>query len=130
MHKGLLIPALKGGLRVFSREHLESRVVHHAKLNHNWHSKCPKPRRAIEFNVNNGDNSRPPRMVSKVLFMGGRNGEFLLTLAGGSLSAWEIPLDGSGVYLVAECDRFVEDATVNGDPLHPVEVVAWSFVPK
>lgn len=122
--KGLPVPASSPGLKAFSSEHLEARAVHAAKLHDNWYSKRPKPRRAIEFRLERIEGDQRPPAVNQVLFLPGRSGEFIVTLAGGVIICWEVPLDGSGAYRIAEWteDNAVEQIVVNQDPGHDVEI--------
>ncbi|KAI0916415.1 hypothetical protein AcW1_008854 [Taiwanofungus camphoratus] len=104
--KGLPVPAAGIDLKTFSAEHLEARAVHAARFHENWCSPQPKPRRSIEFHAakclpeETPEQHRPT--VSQVLFLPGCNGEFLVTLVGRTITCWEVPLDGSGAYRVAE----------------------------
>ena len=122
--KGLPVPASKLGLKAFSAEHLEARTVHAAKLHDNWYSRHPKPQRAIEFKLDliEGDERLPA--VNQVLFLPGRSGEFIVALAGGVITCWEVPLDGSGAYRIAEWtnDNAVEQIVVNQDLGNDVEL--------
>ncbi|KIP11576.1 hypothetical protein PHLGIDRAFT_63566 [Phlebiopsis gigantea 11061_1 CR5-6] len=122
--KGLPVPASSSGLKAFSSGHLEARAVHAAKLHDNWYSKHPKPRRAVEFSLDRIEGDERPPAVNQVLFLTGRSGEFIVTLAGGVITAWEVPLDGSGAYRIAEWmhDNAVEQIVVNQDPGHDVEL--------
>jgi hypothetical protein len=96
--------------------------VHAARLHDNWYSKRPKATRAIEFKLSTVDGQSSPSPVHQVLFLPGRNGELLLTLAGGVITAWEVPLDGSGAYCIAETGTNphmpVQEMIANEDPCH------------
>ncbi|KAI0687901.1 hypothetical protein BC835DRAFT_1285891 [Cytidiella melzeri] len=122
--KGLPVPAASTGIKAFSSQHLESRAVHAAKFNDNWYSAQPKPRGAIEFQVNIFQPDGSPYAVRQVVFLKGRCGEFLLTLAWNTIECWEIPLDGSGAYRIAEWtdEQGIEQILVNDDPKHAAEV--------
>lgn len=125
------MPAAKFGIQSFSAEHLETRAVHAAKLHDNWYSKHPKPRQAVEFQLDRVDDDEHPPKVDQVLFLPGRSGEFLVTLAGGVITCWEVPMDGSGAYQIArwDHDNAVEQIIVNQDPNHDVEIAYWSVDP-
>ncbi|GBE80654.1 hypothetical protein BKA93DRAFT_801705 [Sparassis latifolia] len=120
--KGLPVPAADVDLRVFSAEHLEARAVHAAKFHDNWCSPQPKPRHSIEFHAERCLPDELPQdlktTVKHVFFLPGRNGEFLVTVVGRVITCWEVPLDGSGAYRVAEwvSSSRVEQAVVNEDP--------------
>ena len=123
--RGLPVPAASvGGIKALSAQHLESRAIHAAKFNDNWYSSHPKPRGAIEFMLEGVEPDGAPVPVRQVLFLKGRSGEFLATLAGKSIVVWEVPLDGSGAYRVAEWmdEHGIEQLVVNEDPNHPVEL--------
>ena len=131
---GLPIPAIDTDIRRLSAEHLEARAVHAAKFHDNWYSKQPAPRRAVEFRVERPSESGPGEVlqtnqVEQVLFLRGRNGEFLITLAGGVITCWELPLDGSEAYRVAEHkdDQRIRQVLVNEDPKNNVELAYSMF---
>lgn len=65
-----------------------------------------------------------PAEVRKVLFLTGRSGEFLVILVDRTIECWEVPLDGSGAYRIAEWtdEHGIEQLIVNQDPKHPAEV--------
>ena len=115
-----------------SAGHLEARAVHAARLHANWRAARPRATRAIEFTLDRQpDNSHGlPPQVDQVLFLPGRNGEFLVSCAGGHINAWEVPLDGSVAYRVAEWAwRHVNQVLVNQDPGHELELVARTWEP-
>lgn len=121
-------------MKMLSAEHLEARAVHAAKFHDNWYSKRPTPRRAVEFHVeyppiDDPDGPRQSFAVDQVLFLRGRNGEFLVTVAGGIITCWEVPLDGSEAYRVAEFRDFnnakIRQVIVNEDAKHDVEMAYW-----
>lgn len=122
--KGLPVPAAASGIKALSAKHLEARAVHAAKFNDNWYSAQPKPRGAVEFQVGAAISDGTSAAVKEVLFLRGRCGEFLLTLTGKTIECWEVPLDGSGAYRIAEWtdDHGIEQLVVNQDPMHDVEV--------
>jgi len=148
--KGLPVPAITGStdLKEISSQHLEARAVHAAKFHENWYSTRPKPRRIVEFDsaatievpfivggagggaggVPIMESSPSKVSVTQVLFLPGRNGEFVVTAAGRCVTCWEVPLDGSGAYRVAEwtSDRPIEEMVVNEDPKHPVQLACVS----
>ncbi|KAH9947000.1 hypothetical protein B0H21DRAFT_741288, partial [Amylocystis lapponica] len=120
--KGLPVPAADADIKAFSAEHLEARAVHAARFHENWCSPAPRPRRTLEFNA---DRTLPEELpeqhrgtIDKVLFLAGRNGEFLVTVTGRVITCWEVPLDGSGAYRVAEwiSGKRVEQVIANEDP--------------
>lgn len=123
--RGLPVPAASTtGIKALSAQHLESRAVHAAKFNDNWYSPHPKPRGAIEFSLEGVEPDGTPASVRKVLFLKGRSGEFLVTLARKTIECWEVPLDGSGAYRIAEWtdEHGIEQLLVNEDPNHPAEI--------
>jgi hypothetical protein len=125
--RGLPIPAAPTtdlGIKALSSQHLETRAVHSAKLNENWYSMQPAPRRAIDFQVQTRDSDGRPMAIREILFLKGRCGEFILTLTGDTIECWEVPLDGSGAYRVAEWSEVygIEQLLVNEDPMHAHEV--------
>ncbi|CCL98660.1 uncharacterized protein FIBRA_00662 [Fibroporia radiculosa] len=104
--KGIPIPADTGDTRAFSAEQLEAR-----------------PQHAMTFQA-----ARPPpqneevdtleSVVSHVCFLPGQHGQYLVTVVGRIITCWEIPLDGSDAYRVAEWvnSKRVNHMIVNEDP--------------
>ena len=127
--QGIPVPSIRPGtgLKTFSAAHLEARAIHAARLHSNWHSDNPKPTRAIEFQLDKVWGEPVPPAVTQVLWLPGRSGEFLLTLAEGVITAWEVPLDGSGAYCVAKwVDMLASQIIVNQDPDHEFEIAYWA----
>lgn len=130
--KGLPLPAARSDLKTLSAEHLEARTIHAAKFHDNWYSKRPAPQRAVEFYVdehppeNGPEESQESCKISTVLFLPGRNGEFLIILGDGVITCWEVPLDGSEAYRFAEYKEIsgnrIKQLIVNDDPTHPVQL--------
>lgn len=138
IEKGLPLPAPEADLKSLSSNHLESRAIHAAKFHENWYSNHPKPRRIIDFVPGNGepdpavDNERPRvTAVKQVLFLPGRNGEFVVTAVGRSVICWEVPLDGSGAYRIAEWKSHgdIEQLIANEDPKHHIQLVCLTQDP-
>lgn len=122
--RGLPVPAADADLKLLSAEHLEARAVHAARFHDNWCSPQPRPTRRIEFRA---DKCLPdevpdshPTNVNQVLFLPRHSGEFLVTVVGRVITCWEIPLDGSGAYRVAEwvSSKKVDQVVINEDPKH------------
>lgn len=128
INKGLPLPAARNDIRTLSAEHLETRTIHAAKFHDNWYSKRPAPQRAMEFCVKHPPEAgrEAPCKVSQVLFLPGRNGEFLIVLADGIITCWEVPLDGSEAYRFAEYEdargNNIRQVIVNEDSTHPVQL--------
>ena len=124
------------GIKRLTSEQIEARTIHAAQFHDNWHSKKPTPRRAVEFVVEHsvGDESsseRQPCPVDQVLFMRGRSGEFIVTLAAGIITCWEVPLDGSGAYRLAEYKDPAVGRTMqliaNGDEKDNAEIACYTL---
>ena len=128
IQKGLPVPAAApADLKALTAEHLEARAVHASSFHDNWNAPHPRARRTVEF-------SAAPRgceeeggplaleenanAVKHVSFLPGRNGQYLLTVVGKVLTAWEIPLGESEAYPAAEwvSVRKIEQVVVNDDP--------------
>ncbi|KAL4243869.1 hypothetical protein ABKN59_010758 [Abortiporus biennis] len=135
--KGLPVPAsVDADLKEISAQHLEARAVHAAKFHENWYSSRPTPRRSIEFaaevpfpdSVTFSENHPPKFVVRQVRFLPGRNGEVIVTSVNRFVTCWEVPLDGSGAYRIAEwqAPRSVEQLLVNEDPRHPVQLACMT----
>ncbi|TCD60584.1 hypothetical protein EIP91_009842 [Steccherinum ochraceum] len=112
--KGLPVPAADGIKQPsVSAVDLESRIVHAAKFHENWYSDRPTPRRTIIFRDGHLGS------VSQVLFLPGRDGQYLVTVARKMITCWEVPLDGSDAYRLAEwrCEPelTIEKVVVNED---------------
>ncbi|OBZ70872.1 hypothetical protein A0H81_09140 [Grifola frondosa] len=120
--RGLPVPAADANLRAFSAGDLEARAVHAAKLHENWYSAHPRYRQSIEFQADRilPDDyvDKHKSTVSQVLFLKGHNGELLVTVVDRIITCWEVPLDGSGAYRVAEwvSRTKIEQVVVNDDP--------------
>ncbi|KZT10767.1 uncharacterized protein LAESUDRAFT_741181 [Laetiporus sulphureus 93-53] len=120
--RGLPVPAADKDIQKFSAEHLEARAVHAARFHENWCSPKPKARQRIEFQADTILCNENPELhkttVSNVSFLSGQNGEFLVTAVERVITCWEVPLDGSGTYRVADwvCSKKVEQLIVNEDP--------------
>ena len=119
--KGLPVPAAAGIEAVSaSAVDLESRTVHAAKFHENWYSDRPTVRRSIVFHdeYHESASERPP--VRQVLFLPGRDGQYLVTVTRWTIICWEVPLQGGQAYRVAEwpCEPFhhIEKVVVNEDP--------------
>ncbi|KAI0373990.1 hypothetical protein BV20DRAFT_1011942 [Pilatotrama ljubarskyi] len=123
VEKGLPIPAASvADLKALDAEHLEARAVHAAKFHDNWNSAHPKTRKTIEFSALTYLDDQLPEdnqsAVSHVVFLPGRNGQYLITVVGRVLTCWEVPLGESEAYRVAEwiAARKIEQVIVNDDP--------------
>ena len=53
-----------------------------------------------------------PHPISQVLFPPGYNGELIITVEQNRVACWEIPFEGSEVFLVAE--RYLSDCVIDG----------------
>ncbi|EMD37639.1 hypothetical protein CERSUDRAFT_94639 [Gelatoporia subvermispora B] len=136
--QGLPVPAAASDLQSLSAEHLESRVIHALRFHENWNAAQPKVQRSIKFDTDvpscetelegegeGGCAEDVPRMprtlqVKQVLFLPGRNGDFVLTLTERTIACWEVPLDGSDAYRIAVWENAVpiDQMVVNEDPTH------------
>lgn len=120
--KGLPVPAADVDIKAFSAEHLEARAVHAAKFHDNWCSPEPRPRRTLEFSADACLTDEAPAQhrstINRLFFLPGRNGEFVVTVSSRVIACWEVPLDGSGAYRVAEwvSETKIEQVVVNEDP--------------
>ena len=130
IEKGLPVPAAPDmDLKALSSNHLETRTVHAAKFHENWYSTNPKPRRIIEFQpetcIPEPEEQKPKVAVTQVLFLPGRNGEYIVTAVGKTVTCWEVPLDGSGAYRIAEWKSHgdVEQIIANEDSKHHIQLV-------
>lgn len=134
--RGLPVPAADADLKAFSAEHLEARAVHAARFHDNWCSSKPKATRKIEFRADrpllDDLNYQNGTSVSQIFFLPGRNGEFLVTAVGRVITCWEVPLDGSGAYRVAEwvSSKKIDQLVMNEDPRHPVVLAYVSGDPN
>ena len=119
--KGLPVPAAEGiKATAVSAVDLESRAVHAAKFHENWYSDRPTPRKTIVFHDEHLSPTSERFPVRQVLFLPGRNGQYLATASKRAVTCWEVPLDGVDAYKVAEwhCEPHlcVEKLVVNEDP--------------
>ncbi len=136
-HQGLSIPAIDVDFvdfKAFSSSQLEARVVHASKFHDNWSSQHPKARRVVRFTADppevfQSSETQESCSVKQVLFLTGRNGEFLVTLAGGMITCWEVPLDGSRAYRVADwtANKDIQQVVANQDPEHCVDLAFWAY---
>ncbi|KAH8085955.1 hypothetical protein BXZ70DRAFT_956621 [Cristinia sonorae] len=122
--KGLPVPAAEGIKKVpASAVDLESRTVHAAKFHENWYSSNPTPRRTITFYGENFGPIIERSPVKQVLFLPGKNGQYLVTVSRRMITCWEVPLDGAEAYKVAEwtctLDTTIEKVIVNEDSKSP-----------
>ena len=132
--KGLAVPAVDTDLQELSAEQIETRAVHAAKFHENWYSKHPSPRHSLEFEVSSPSQEDLSASlfcsVQELLFLRSRNGEYIITLAANVISCWEVPLDGSEAYCVAQHKAIPEtmkfrQVIVNEDPKCGTELAYW-----
>jgi hypothetical protein len=125
----LPVPAFIADLKSLSAKELEVRAIHASRFHRNWTSSHPRSRRNVEFSARELTpeeasslqlSSVHPHPISHVLFPPGYNGELLITVEQNRVACWEIPFEGSEVFLVAE--RYLSDScvvdgvVVNDDP--------------
>jgi len=119
------VPAFNYDIKSLSAKELEVRALHAARFHQNWCSPYPRPRRCIEFQIEQTDDENnttlsstlsvvDPNPVTQVVFLPGFNGELLITLSGSHrVACWEIPLGSSQAFLIAE-RTLPENCTVEG----------------
>jgi len=122
------VPAFIADLKSLSAKELEVRAIHASRFHRNWCSPHPRSKRNVDFPTREPiteDTSSltlskdHPHPISQVLFPPGYNGELLITVEQKRIACWEIPFDGSEVFLVAErhlVDCVVDALVVNDDP--------------
>lgn len=118
--KGLPVPKAVADLKTLSSKDLEIRVVHATRFHENWNSAAPKARQSVTFDAHRASDNllefeKPS--VRQLFFLPGYNGELLVTLVGSTITCWDVPLDGSKAYIVAEWthDRKIEQVVVNDE---------------
>ena len=127
LDKGLPLPGPHCDMGSLSTKDIRNRAIHAAKFHDDWHSSKPTPYRAIEFRLRHASSpdsvesnlSQVPS-VDQIFFLPRQNGQYIVILAGGVLSCWEVPLEGSTAYLVAEHREAsaIKEIVVNDDPTH------------
>ena len=124
----LPIPALIADLKSLSAKELEVRALHASRFHRNWSSSHPRSKRNVEFCARETTTEEAsslqlsavhPHPISHVLFPPGHNGELLITVEKNRVACWEIPFEGSEVFLIAErylADCVVDGLVINDDP--------------
>ncbi|KAI0254153.1 hypothetical protein BJV78DRAFT_1388785 [Lactifluus subvellereus] len=124
----LPIPAFIADLKSLSAKELEVRAIHASRFHRNWSSSHPRSRRNVEFCAREPTTEEAsslqlspvhPHPISHVLFPPGYNGELLITVEQNRVACWEIPFEGSEVFLIAErylADCVIDGLVINDDP--------------
>ena len=117
----LPVPAFIADLKSFSAKELEVRAIHASRFHRNWTSSHPRSRRNVEFSAREPTTEEAfslqlstvhPHPISHVLFPPGHNGELLITVEQNRVACWEVPFEGSEVFLIAE--RYIPDCVIDG----------------
>jgi hypothetical protein len=124
----LPVPAFIADLKSFSAKELEVRAIHASRFHRNWSSSHPHSKRNVEFFARELTAEEAsslelspvhPHPISHVFFPPGYHGELLITVERNRVACWEVPFEGSEVFLVAERHLpgcVIDGLVVNEDP--------------
>ena len=124
----LPVPAFIADLKALSAKELEVRAIHASRFHRNWSSSHPRSKRNVEFFARELTAEEAsslelstvhPHPISHVFFPPGHHGELLITVERDRVACWEVPFEGSEVFLVAERHLLgcvVDGLVVNEDP--------------